>query len=128
MEQPPRILIVEDEVIIAMYLEMELQHAGYQVCQHVTTGEEAVRIARRDAPGCILMDIRLAGDIDGIEAAQHIQAQADIPIIFMTGYPDKTIEDRAKALHPLGFFLKPVQAAALQPLLESLRQSVCMKR
>ena len=116
-----RILIVEDEVIIAMCLEMELKHAGYTVCQRVIRGEDAVRIALRESPDCVLMDIRLAGDIDGIDAAQQIQAQTTIPIIFMTGYPDKAVEERAKALNPLGFFIKPVRVLTLKPLLDSLQ-------
>ncbi len=122
MAQPQRILIVEDEGMIAMCLELELKQAGYEICQWVAKGEDAVRIAQRESPDCILMDIRLAGDIDGIEAAQQIQAQTDIPIIFMTGYPDKAVEERAKKLSPLGYFIKPIRVLTLKPLIESAQE------
>lgn len=120
MARPRQILIVEDEVMIAMCLEMELTRAGYDVCQRVATGEEAVIVAQDKTPDIILMDIRLAGDIDGIEAAQQIQACTAIPIIFMTGYPDKAVEERAKQLNPFGYFVKPVRIHTLQPLIDSV--------
>ena len=120
MTHTRRILIVEDEVMIAMCLEMELKRAGYEVCHRVVTGEDAVRIAKHESPDCILMDIRLAGDIDGIEAARQIQACSSIPIIFMTGYPDKAVEERAKQLNPLGYFVKPVRVHMLQPLIDAV--------
>ena len=120
MAHSQRILIVEDEVMIAMYLELELKQAGYTACQRVVTGEDAVRIAQQESLDCIFMDIRLAGDLDGIEAAQQIHAQTNIPIIFVTGYPDKAVEERVKQLNPLGYFIKPVRMLTLKPLLESL--------
>ncbi len=67
------------------------------------------------------MDIRLAGKIDGIETAQQIQACTNVPIIFMTGYPDKAIEERAKRLDPLGYLVKPVVFHTLKPLLDSVK-------
>jgi len=122
MTQPRRILIVEDEVMIALCLELELTRAGYTVCQRLAKGEDAVIIAQQESPDMILMDIRLAGEIDGIEAAQKIQACTAIPVIFMTGYPDDAIEERANRLHPLGFFIKPVRISTLQPLIDSLEK------
>ncbi len=121
MTQPLHILIVEDEVLIAMCLEMQLKQAGYEVWQQVATGEEAVIIAQQESPDIILMDIRLAGDMDGIEAAQQIQACSDTPIIFMTGYSDKAIEERAKQLNPLAYYLKPVNIHELKAMLDSTR-------
>ncbi|MBD3305915.1 response regulator, partial [candidate division KSB3 bacterium] len=88
MNRPFRILLVEDEVMIAMGLELELKRAGYPECQRVVSGEEALVRVAQEPPDLILMDIRLAGKLDGIETARQIQAQTDIPIIFMTGYPD----------------------------------------
>ena len=119
---PIRILLVEDEIMVAMCVEMELTRAGYSFCQRLATGEEAVTIALKESPDVILMDIRLAGDLDGIEAAQQIQETTDIPIIFMTGYPDKAIEERAKKLNPLGFFIKPVRVVTLKPLIDSIER------
>ena len=122
MLHPVRILVVEDEILIAMCLEMELIKAGYEVCSRVTNGEEAIVLATQDAPDLILMDIRLADDIDGIEAARTILASSQIPIIFMTGYPDKEHAERAKQLNPLGYFIKPVRIHDLQLLIDSIRR------
>lgn len=122
MTQPLRFLIVEDAVVIAMCLELELKQAGYEVCQRVTTGEDAVRVAQQQSPDCILMDILLAGELSGIEAAQQIQALTAIPIIFMTGYPDSAVEYQAKQLNPLGYFIKPVRVLTLKPLFESIEK------
>lgn len=120
MSQPPRILLVEDEVIIAICLELELTQAGYTICQHVTTGEEAVAyVAHQETPDLIFMDIRLAGDLDGVEAARQIRAKADAPIIFMTGYPDQATEERAQQLKPLAYCLKPVIIHELTPLIDA---------
>lgn len=84
--------------------------------------EDAVRAAQQHLPDCILMDILLAGEINGIEAAKQIQAQSAIPIIFMTGYPDAAVEGLAKQLNPLGYFIKPVRVLTLKPLFESLKK------
>ncbi len=116
-----RILIVEDEVFLAMGLEMILTKAGYEVCQTVATGEDAVIAVQQESPDVILMDIRLAGDIDGIEAARQIQACSKTPIIFMTGYSDNAVENRARKLNPLAYCTKPVRIYELQPILDSVR-------
>ncbi len=123
MTQQISILIVEDEVLTAMLLETELKKAGYTVCQQVVTGEEAVSVAQQDSPDIILMDIRLAGEIDGIEATRQIQAFAAIPVIFMTGYPDQETMNRARALHPAAYFMKPVLVAELIAAIESACQA-----
>jgi two-component system, response regulator PdtaR len=122
MKQRTRILIVEDEAMIALSLEMELTKAGYEVDQCLARGEDAVNISLDVTPDCILMDIGLAGEINGIEAAQQIQMHTNIPIIFITGYPDKEIEERAKQLNPLGYFIKPIRVLALKPLLDSIQE------
>lgn len=115
-----RILLVEDEVFIAMALQMELKKAGYHICKSVATGEEAIVIAAQENPDVVLMDIRLAGELDGIEAAAQIRAARDIPIIFMTGYQDKKLMDRALTISPLGYFIKPVGIHDLKPSLDTL--------
>ena len=119
MKSPIRILIVEDEMLTALALEMELKHAGYVVCNNVVSGEEAVASAARDHPDVILMDIRLVGELDGIEAAQRIQAAAPIPIIFMTAYKDETLTERVQQLKPLGYLSKPVSPHVLKPIFEA---------
>ena len=118
-----RILLVEDEVLIAMRLEMELVAGGYKVCKRVSTGEDAISSVKKDEPDIILMDIRLAGKLDGIETVYQIQQLSscvNIPVIFMTGYPDKEIADKAKLLNPLAYFIKPVKIEDLILVINSV--------
>ncbi len=115
-----RILIVEDEAIIAMGIQMELEQAGYQVCQIVSSGEAAVAYAAQECPGLVLMDTRLAGEMDGVEAARLILDMQPVPIIFMTGYAVQDIQARAQELRPLGYLIKPVRIFDLESMLDSL--------
>ncbi len=87
MEQS-RILIVEDEAIIAKEMENQLQDLGYEVTSIVDTGEKAIERAEEDKPDLILMDIRIKGEMDGIEAAEEIRNRFGIPDIFSTAYLD----------------------------------------
>jgi CheY-like chemotaxis protein len=118
--KPLRILIVEDEVIIAMGIQMELEMAGYEVCQIVATGEQAVACVASHHPDLVLMDNRLAGKMDGIEAARIILARHPLPIIFMTGYTAQEIMERAQELNPLGILTKPVRVFQLERLINSI--------
>jgi PAS domain S-box-containing protein len=113
-----RILIVEDEVIIAMQLESQLQSFGYEVTSVVNTGEKAIKKAEEDKPDLILMDIRINGEMDGIEAAEIIRNQFDIPVIFSTAYLDQERIERAKITMPFGYVLKPIQERDLKVTLE----------
>jgi CheY-like chemotaxis protein len=113
------LLVVEDEPIIALAMEIVLTKAGFAVCMIVPSGEKAIEAAMLEKPDVILMDIRLAGEIDGIEAACKIREHSDTPIIFMTGYQDKTTRARAQALSPLAFLEKPVKLQDLQSILAS---------
>jgi CheY-like chemotaxis protein len=109
-----RILIVEDEVVSAMALERTLAEIGYAVVGSVTTGEEAVEKAAELRPDIVAMDIRLAGKMDGIEAARRIREACEAQIIFMTGYDDADTRRRALALRPLGLMDKPVNASKFE--------------
>ncbi len=113
-------LVVEDEMIISMCLENQLKQAGYHVLKVVASGEASITAARSYSPDVILMDINLAGKIDGISAAESILSEMKVPIIFMTGYPDKIHMDRAQSLHPLGYFTKPVSIKKIQCCLQIL--------
>jgi PAS domain S-box-containing protein len=113
-----KILIVEDEAIIAMEIESQLQSLGYQVTSIVDTGEKAIEKAEADQPDLMLMDIRIKGEMDGIEAASQIQSNLDIPIIFLTAYADNEKLERAKFLLPYGYLLKPVQQRELKATVE----------
>jgi CheY-like chemotaxis protein len=109
MMSAPSILLVEDEVIIAMDLRWKLEEAGYRVCRMIATGEDAIRWAAQDRPDLVLMDNRLAGKIDGIEAALRIRSTSAVPVIFMTGYPqDEVFQGRVKPIGPSACLLKPI--------------------
>jgi CheY-like chemotaxis protein len=117
-----KVLVVEDEVIVAQYLRMELEASGYEVCGFVATGEEAIQKAKKEEPDLILMDIHLAGRTDGIEAAQKILDHRKIPIIFMTGYSQLEVAAREKNLNPTRFLSKPVEVEKIITVFEDLRE------
>ena len=108
MDKKLKFLVVEDEFVNAILMEKQLKHIGHEVLNHVATGENAIISARQNPPDIILMDIRLAGEIDGIEAAAAIKSESDIPIIFITGYDDQSVRERAEKINPLGFLTKPL--------------------
>jgi diguanylate cyclase (GGDEF)-like protein/PAS domain S-box-containing protein len=107
------ILIVEDEKIIALDLQRRLERFGYSVVGMASDGQEAINLAAERRPDIILMDIMLAGDMDGIEAARRIRAQLGIPIIFLTAYTDEKTLERAKEVEPFGYILKPFKEREL---------------
>jgi len=113
-----RILIVEDEIIIAQTLAQRLHKLGYTVTGIVRSGEEAVRHADKSKSDLILMDIHLQGKMDGIAAAVAIRAQHNIPIIYLTGHADEATLARAKETSPFGYVLKPFQIRELHTTIE----------
>lgn len=108
-----RILIVEDNFILAANLQENLEPLGYEVLDTAASCEEAIRQAVNLRPDLILMDIELQGGQDGIQAAAFIWNQLQIPIIFVTGYSDKSTLARAQKTFPFGYILKPVNAQEL---------------
>lgn len=114
------ILLVEDEAFIALELEMELKKAGFNVLAKFASGEDAVEYVNKVQPGLILMDIRLAGHMNGIEAARRIRNSYDIPIIFMTGYQDEDIMAPARSLEPVATFVKPISFQLLKMSIDSV--------
>jgi len=107
------ILIVEDEKIIALDLQRRLERFGYSVVGMASDGAEAIALARERSPDIILMDIMLAGPMDGIEAAKQIRALLGIPVIFLTAYTDEKTLERAKEVEPFGYILKPFKEREL---------------
>ena len=107
MERKTRILIVEDDMIIAANISLQLTNLGYEVTGLVTRGEEAVIHAISNKPDIILLDINLKGDLDGISAALKIQETQNIPIIYLTANSDEATFTRAKSTHPYAFISKP---------------------
>jgi two-component system, response regulator PdtaR len=114
-----RIMIVEDEIIIAMALSKDLEVLGYEICGPVCSGEQAIEKTEPDKPDVVLMDINIRGEISGIEAAREIRSRFGVPIVFMTGYSDQDMAERAKLLKPIGYFVKPVRAEELQLTIDS---------
>ena len=105
-----KILVVEDEIIVAMELKHQLETMGYQVVGIAASGEEAIEVALEKNPDVILMDITLKGDMDGIEAAKKINLYQDTHIIYTTAYSDDEILKRAKSTEPHGYILKPLNS------------------
>jgi signal transduction histidine kinase len=108
-----RILIAEDEGIVAANMELRLQSLGYDVVSIVDSGEQAVQQALTQRPDLVLMDIRLAGTMDGVSAAGLIRKRLDLPVVYLTAYTDDETIERAKQTEPYGYIVKPFDARAL---------------
>ena len=103
------ILIVEDEAVVAADLAGKLERAGYRSVGIASDGEDAIEAAKNLGPDLVLMDIRLAGSMDGIKTAERIQASRNIPIVYLTAHSDMTTLRRAAATEPFGYILKPFE-------------------
>lgn len=112
------VLIVEDECLTARSLKFDLEDLGIKVLDPVVKGEDAVDIALERNPDLIFMDIRLAGGLDGIKAAEQIVLKKRIPIVFMTGYATEYIKDRTQNVRPIGFLDKPIDFVQVKKILE----------
>jgi PAS domain S-box-containing protein len=113
-----RILVVEDEAIVLLDLKNRLNTLGYVIVGSASYGEDAIKKAEEIRPDIILMDIGLKGKVDGIEAADHIRRQLNIPIIFLTANSDFTTLQRAKVTEPFGYILKPFDERELRTNIE----------
>lgn len=102
-----KVLVVEDETIVALDLKSRLTSMDYEVVGTVGKGEEAVILALEKKPQCVLMDVQLKGDMDGIETAGRIREAVDVPIIFVTAYGDEETLERVKVQEAFGYILKP---------------------
>jgi CheY-like chemotaxis protein len=117
-----RALIVEDEFLIAEELRERLSRLGFSVIATVDSADEGIAIATRERPDLVLMDIRLRGEKDGIQAAQEIRQQVDLPIVYVTAYSDKLTVNRVKSTEHDGFLLKPFHRYELQSTIEVAMQ------
>lgn len=108
-----RIMIVEDEGIIAEHIATSLREMEYEVCGMVATGEDALKLAEETRPDLILMDIVLQGEMDGISAANEIGERLRIPIVYLTAYADDVILERARMTEPFGYLIKPFREREL---------------
>ncbi|MCX7974301.1 MAG: response regulator [Candidatus Aminicenantes bacterium] len=102
-----RLLIVEDETLVARDLQLMVERAGYEVCGIATTAQEALNLAFTLKPDLALVDIVIKGSIDGIEIAQKIWQEMEIPVIYVTAYADESTLNRARETTPFGYLLKP---------------------
>ncbi|PID59417.1 MAG: hypothetical protein CR986_05970 [Ignavibacteriae bacterium] len=113
-----KILIVEDEVIIAMEIADRLQSMGYDVLRIVANGKDAIACAINEKPDLILMDIMIQGPIDGIETATKIQERINIPVIYLTANADEATLERAKVSDAFGYLIKPFEEKELNTTIE----------
>lgn len=113
-----QILVVEDEQLIALSLKESLESLGYAVPAIAGSGEKAVEKATKLRPDLVLMDIRIKGDMDGIEAAEQIWERLQIPVIYATGHSDRSTLERAKITVPFGYVLKPFKERELAVAIE----------
>jgi len=114
-----RVLVVEDEAIVAMDISAMLRGLGYEVEGPASTGEEAVSLAERARPDLVLMDIMLRGGMDGVEAARRIRETTGAPVVYLTAYADEGTLLRAKTAEPLGYMLKPFEERELRTTIET---------
>lgn len=113
-----KIFIVEDDMIIQMFIERILSNLGLTIIGEARTGDEVIEFLKQQQPDFILMDIGLAGNKDGIETAQIINRSYDIPIIFLTGNSDKPTLERAQKTNPIGFINKPIDETSLKSVMQ----------
>lgn len=113
-----KILIVEDESIVAFNIQNRLEGLGYTVLAISPSGEGALQIVAQNSPDLVLMDIKLKGSIDGIETAAQIRNRFHIPVVYLTAYTDEETLNRAKLTQPYGYILKPFEARDLCTTIE----------
>ncbi len=113
-----RVLLVEDELLIALDEKQVLENLGYEVTGIETSGEAALRSVEADCPDLVLMDIMLDGSMDGIEAATVIRTRYDLPVVYVTAYADERLIERAKQTEPFGYVVKPFAPKSLDSCIE----------
>ncbi len=124
MGSKTRVLIVEDDMIIAANISLQLSKLGYEITGIESRGEEAIIHARLNTPDLVLMDINLKGSIDGVETAYAMQNTTDIPIVYITANNDEATFDKAKKTHPFAFIAKPINMRALHRTLSLVEEQI----
>lgn len=113
-----RILIVEDDRVVARDIAQQMTRCGHVVIGCVTTGEDAITVAAKEKPSLVLMDVRLEGELDGIDAARQLRESHSLPIVFLTAYADEETVRRATVTEPFGYVLKPFDDLQLRTVVE----------
>ncbi len=114
----PRILIVEDESVVARDLMQQLTELGYEPVGHAITGVQAIALAGQLRPSLVLMDIKLVGEMDGITAAQAIREQFSLPVVFLTAFAENETLAQAKLSEPFGYIIKPFSERELHTVIQ----------
>jgi CheY-like chemotaxis protein len=128
MKRAARILVVEDERIVARELQQTLISMGYEVPVTVASADEALQAAAELAPDLALMDIRIAGPADGVHTANELRRVHDLPVVFLTAYSDEATLDRAMVSEPFGYLIKPVSDTELRSAVEVALQRLRSER
>ncbi len=113
-----RVMVVEDEGVVALQIQESLEGMGYTVAHVAFTGEEAVAKVLETEPDLVLMDIRLTGRMSGIEAARKIRARIDVPVVYLTAFSDEETLALAQVTDPDGYVLKPFEDKSLHAIIE----------
>lgn len=116
--QTKRVLIVEDDMIISLVIENMVKELGHEVVGKATSGEEAIKLAVEHVPDLVLMDIRLKGEMDGIEAVTIIKEKISTSVIYLTGNSDRVNYDRARETDFIDLITKPFTISDLTKSLE----------
>ena len=103
-----KVLIVEDEAIFVMSMRRVLSMLGCEACGPISTGEEAVRWAKKENLDLIIMDISLKGHMDGIQAAREIRSEYNVPIVFISGYQEEKLLQKARSVEFTTYLIKPI--------------------
>lgn len=112
------VLVVEDESIVSKDIQHSLKKLGYNVVGAASTGERAFELASSEKPDIILMDIMLKGDMNGIDTAQRVKEELQIPVIYLTAYADESTLEKAKVTEPYGYIIKPFKEVDLHTSIE----------
>lgn len=123
-----RILIVEDEAVIAMDMAQQLRGFGYEVVGIAANAERARQLAEQTQPDLVMMDIVIKGPQDGIEAARAIRRERDVPVVFLTAYGDTATVERAKSAAPMGYLMKPFRPNELRTTIEVVLNKHALER
>lgn len=118
MNKAARILVVEDESIVAFNLQQRLEQMGYDVPAVAVSGEESIEMVSRLMPDLVLMDIHIQGDMDGIEVASRLQETHAVPVIYLTAYSEDSTLERARKTRPYGYLLKPFSERELHATIQ----------
>ena len=117
-----RVLIVEDEAIVSIALRRKLEAMGYTVPAEISSGEDVVDAVSCLRPDVVLMDIRLSGEMDGIDAAKEIQRLFKLPVVYISSYSNEDTLERANTTEPSGYLMKPFSDMALRATVDTAIQ------